>query len=59
MTRSTPSAPCRTCTGADSVDWAEMEETYRQRLARVLHENLIPGFEGSSFGQPYPDARQL
>ncbi|MBF9061275.1 phytoene desaturase [Rhodobacterales bacterium HKCCSP123] len=31
--------------GADSVDWAGMEETYRQRLARVLNEQLIPGFE--------------
>ena len=31
--------------GAGSVDWAEMEETYRQRLARVLNDQLIPGFE--------------
>ena len=31
--------------GADSVDWAEMEEVYRKRLAQVLHDHLIPGFE--------------
>jgi len=31
--------------GDASVDWAEMEETYRQNLAGVLNDNLIPGFE--------------
>jgi phytoene desaturase len=31
--------------GADSVDWAETEEVYRKRMAQVLHEKLIPGFE--------------
>jgi phytoene desaturase len=30
--------------GEKSVDWAEMGETYRQNLARVLDEHLIPGF---------------
>jgi len=31
--------------GADKVDWSDMEETYRKRVARVLDETLIPGFE--------------
>ncbi|WP_213684721.1 phytoene desaturase [Roseicyclus sp.] len=31
--------------GKGSVDWAEMEETYRQRMAKVLNDNLMPGFE--------------
>jgi phytoene desaturase len=31
--------------GDGSVDWAEMEETYRHNLAGVLNDNLIPGFE--------------
>jgi len=31
--------------GTDAVDWAEKAEDYRQNLARVLDENLIPGFE--------------
>jgi phytoene desaturase len=31
--------------GANSVDWSEMEETYRQNFAGVLNDNLIPGFE--------------
>ena len=31
--------------GDDSVDWSQMEEVYRQRLARVLDDQLIPGFE--------------
>ena len=31
--------------GDKAVDWAEMEETYRSRLAKVLDEQLIPGFE--------------
>jgi phytoene desaturase len=30
--------------GADSVDWAQMQETYRERLASVLNDHLIPGF---------------
>lgn len=29
----------------ESVDWAEMQEEYRQNLANVLNDNLIPGFE--------------
>lgn len=31
--------------GTDAVNWGEMGETYRQNLAQVLDENLIPGFE--------------
>ncbi len=31
--------------GKDSVNWAEMEETYRARLAKVLDDHLLPGFE--------------
>ena len=31
--------------GENSVDWAEMEETYRKNLAGVLNDTLIPGFE--------------
>ncbi|MDA0187488.1 MAG: phytoene desaturase family protein, partial [Proteobacteria bacterium] len=31
--------------GKGSVDWAEMQETYRQRLAKVLNDHLMPGFE--------------
>jgi len=31
--------------GTDAVDWAEKAEDYRRNLARVLDENLIPGFE--------------
>ena len=30
--------------GKGSVDWAEMQETYRQRLAKVLNDHLMPGF---------------
>jgi phytoene desaturase len=30
--------------GKDSVDWQEMGEAYREALARVLDEHLIPGF---------------
>jgi len=31
--------------GANAVDWSEMEEIYRKRMAQVLNDNLIPGFE--------------
>ncbi len=31
--------------GENSVDWAEQSEIYRKKMARVLHEKLIPGFE--------------
>lgn len=31
--------------GKSSVDWEQETETYRQKLARVLNEKLIPGFE--------------
>ncbi len=31
--------------GKGSVDWDEMCETYRQRLAGVLNDHLLPGFE--------------
>ncbi|MDG4646908.1 phytoene desaturase [Roseibacterium sp. SDUM158017] len=31
--------------GTDAVDWADMSETYRRNLAKVLDEHLIPGFE--------------
>jgi phytoene desaturase len=31
--------------GTDAVNWDEMGEPYRQNLAQVLDENLIPGFE--------------
>lgn len=31
--------------GDDAVDWKEQEEAYRLNLARVLDENLIPGFK--------------
>ncbi|WP_224816607.1 phytoene desaturase [Hasllibacter sp. MH4015] len=31
--------------GAGAVDWTEMGETYRKRLAGVLDQHLIPGFE--------------
>jgi phytoene desaturase len=31
--------------GERSVDWAEMGERYRQKVAKVLEEKLIPGFE--------------
>jgi phytoene desaturase len=30
--------------GENSVDWAEMGETYRRNLAQVLDRHLIPGF---------------
>lgn len=32
--------------GAQPVDWEDMQETYRQKMAKVLDEHLIPGFEG-------------
>jgi len=31
--------------GENSVDWAEQGEIYRQNMARILSEKLIPGFE--------------
>jgi phytoene desaturase len=31
--------------GPGAVDWSEMAEEYRQNLANVLNQNLIPGFE--------------
>lgn len=31
--------------GAGSVDWTEMTETYRARMAGILDRQLIPGFE--------------
>ena len=29
----------------DAVDWDDMRETYRQKVAKVLDQSLIPGFE--------------
>lgn len=31
--------------GKEAVDWSAMAETYRQKVAQVLDEKLIPGFQ--------------
>ncbi|WP_025311380.1 phytoene desaturase [Roseicyclus elongatus] len=31
--------------GPNAVNWQEMQESYRQKVARVLDQKLIPGFE--------------
>lgn len=38
-------APVPNLTGADAVNWAEMCEPYRRKVAQVLDDKLIPGFE--------------
>jgi len=37
-------APVPNLHGADSVNWSEMCEPYRQKVQQVLHDKLIPGF---------------
>ena len=46
--------------GENSVDWAKMGETYRQNVARVLEDKLIPGFESKLSASEYftPDTFQ-
>jgi phytoene desaturase len=46
--------------GPDSVDWAEMGEVYRDRLAQVLEAHLIPGFQADLSASTYftPDTFQ-
>jgi phytoene desaturase len=38
-------SPVPNLQGANAVDWDEMTETYRARLASVLDDQLLPGFE--------------
>jgi len=38
-------SPVPNMCGSSPVDWEEMTETYRQKLAEVLEEKLLPGFE--------------
>ena len=38
-------APVPNLGGDDPVDWDEMKEAYRQKMAKVLDEQLLPGFE--------------
>ena len=33
--------------GKDPVDWSDMQETYREKMAKVLDEQLLPGFEAT------------
>jgi phytoene desaturase len=37
-------SPVPNLTGANPVDWETQQEIYRQKVEKVLHEKLIPGF---------------